>query len=146
MFTNTLIIIPHSILTLIAFPVVYNFFFFLELEIAFVSLSFLLAFINSYPYSLRHGNYSGQICTYQVIAQILPLPPPTLESFPEEHCSPTTSCPLGHCIAVSLECLFSIIQEIPFAPFLGWIPDFLGSMAFFFFFYLFPVLVEHLFQ
>lgn len=110
----------HGMLTLIAFPVLYNFFFFLVLVIAFMFyLVSYLPVINSSPHS---GN-----------SHILGNPPfpSCLESFPDEHCSPTTGCLLGPCTAGSLECLFPIIQEVSFAPLLGWIPNFLGSMAFF---------------
>lgn len=132
-------IIPHSMLTLITFPVLYSFFFFLGLIIAFTFyLISYVSVVNSSSHFFRNGNSSGQIHTYQVMSQIhfLPLAVISLgENYPL-----TTGCHLGHYTTVSLECLFPITQEVPFAPLLGWIPDFL-SFTLFFWLGLFPVLV-----
>lgn len=62
---DIIIVMPQSVPTLMTFLVLYNFFFFLELIIAF------MFYVGSYApvthsslYSLRNGNYSGQIHIY----------------------------------------------------------------------------------
>lgn len=87
MFTNILIVMSHSLLTSVTFPVLYNLFFFLELMIAFVF--YLVSYtpvINSFLHFLRNRNYAGKIHMYQAVS---PIHPPLRVISPGDHYFPT---------------------------------------------------------
>lgn len=60
-----IIVMPQSVPTLMTFLVLYHFFFFLELIIAFMFyVDSYVPVIHSSLYSLRNGNHSGQMHMY----------------------------------------------------------------------------------